>query len=76
MMFLHKDKLKLDITLQVDSWLYNELMALKKNVRELQGNLDNEKMKRMELEVRVGNIPGRLRAYEVELRQLVKDSGQ
>ena len=44
--FLHKAKLKVDISLQVDSWLYNEIMTLKKNVRELQDNHENEKNKK------------------------------
>lgn len=36
--FLHIAKLKADTILQVDSWLYNELMSLKKRVEKLQQN--------------------------------------
>ena len=35
-----------------------------------------KKTKRMELEGRVGNILGKLMAYEAKLGQLVKDNGQ
>ena len=45
-MFLNKAKLKVDVTLQVDTWLYNDIMALEKSVKDLEKNLDNEKTKK------------------------------
>jgi hypothetical protein len=36
--FLHSAKLKADSILQVDSWIYNEIMGLKKKVEILQQN--------------------------------------
>ena len=36
--FLHSAKLKADSILQVDSWIYNEIMGLKKKVELLQQN--------------------------------------
>lgn len=41
--FLHKDKLKVDSSLQVDSWLYNEIIILKKKMGGLQNNLDEKR---------------------------------
>ena len=37
--FLHSAKLKADSILQVDSWIYNEIMGLKKKVEILQKKL-------------------------------------
>lgn len=65
--FFHKAKLKYDASLQVYLWLYNEIIALKEKMAELQREVDEEKMKRVQLENQVGNIPERLKAYEMEL---------
>ena len=65
--FLHKAKLKVDASLQVNSWLYNEIIVLKKKMGEIQKVLDDEKMKRAKLENQVENIPKMLKAYEMEL---------
>lgn len=42
----------------------------------MQKELDQEKMKRTKLENQVGNIPKKLKEYEMELQQLVKEIGQ
>ena len=41
--FLHLAKLKADSILQVDSWIYNEIMGLKKKVELLQQNQDTNR---------------------------------
>lgn len=72
--FLYKDKLKVDAFLQVDSQLYNEIIVLKKEMGEILRDLDQEKMKRTQLENQVGNTPKKLKEYEMKLQKLVKDS--
>ena len=57
LMFLNKAKQKADVTLQVDTWLYNEIMALKKSVKYLHKNLCNETTKRFKLEGKIKDIP-------------------
>lgn len=74
--FIHKANLKDDAFLQVDSWLYNKIINLKKKMGELQNNLDEERTKIIQLENQMGNIPKKLKAYEIELHQLVKDNNQ
>ena len=43
-------------------------------VKDLQGNLEAEKKNRMDLEAKVGDIPGKLLDYEAKLKQIVKNS--
>ena len=38
--------------------------------------MEHERVMRAHLERQVGNIPDKLKEYELELRQLIKDSGQ
>lgn len=40
--FLHIVKLKVETSLQGDSWMYNELMALKKKMGKMERDLDAE----------------------------------
>ena len=42
LLFLHTMKLKVDASLQGDSWIYNELMALKKKMGKMQRDQDVE----------------------------------
>ena len=42
----------------------------------MQRDLNQEKIKRTQIENQVGNIPEKLNEYEMQLRQLIKDSGQ
>ena len=55
--FLHFAKLKFDSILQVDSWIYNEIMGLKKKVETMQHNQDTDRANISHLEVQMGDIP-------------------
>lgn len=59
--FLHFAKIKSDSMLKVDSWIYNELMGLKKKVETLQHNQDIVQAKINHLEGKMGNIPNKLK---------------
>lgn len=76
LMFLNKVKLKVDATLQLDTWLYNEIMTLKKIVKDLQEILENEKTKRIELERKVRKILDKLITYEAGILQEVFDTAK
>ena len=58
---LHSAKLKSDSILQVDSWIYNELMGLKKKVENLQHNQEIDRANISHLEEQMGDIPKKLR---------------
>ena len=73
--FLHSSKLKADSILQVDSWIYNEIMGLKKKVELLQQNQDANRATINHLEVQMGDIPKKLKDYELNLKMLIKESG-
>ncbi len=73
--FLHSAKLKEDSILQVDSWIYNEIMGLKKKVEIMQHNQDADRAIINHLEVQMGDIPKKLKDYELNLRMLIKESG-
>lgn len=73
---LHTTKLKAEASLQEDSWLYNEIMVLKKKIVVIQKELDHEHVMRAHLEKFVGNIPDKLNNYELEICQIIKESGQ
>ena len=73
--FLHTAKLKADSMLQVDSWMYNELMSLKRKMENLQKNQDSNQVKINQMDVQVGNIPDKLKDYEQNLWLLIKESG-
>ena len=45
--FLHIAKLKVDSSLQGDSWMYNELMTLKKRMGKMQQDQDTNQAKIM-----------------------------
>ena len=49
--FLHSAKCKSDSILQVDSWIYNEIMGLKKKVEILQHNQEVDQAMMSHLEV-------------------------
>lgn len=49
---------------------------LMKKFGDMQKELDHEHVMRAHLESQVGNIPKKLKEYELELHQLIKDSGQ
>ena len=51
-------------------------MVLKKKFEFIQKELDHEHVMKAHLEKQVGNIPNKLKDYELELCQLIKDSGQ
>lgn len=51
-------------SLQFYSWIYSEIIVLKKKMGELQNELDEEKLKRIQLENQVGNIPKKLKAMK------------
>lgn len=74
--FLHTAKLKVEASLQVDLWLYNEIMVLKKKVGVIQKELDHECVMRAHLEKIIDNIPNKLKDYELELHQLIKEMGR
>ncbi len=73
--FLHFAKDKANTMLKVDSWIYNEMMGLKKKVEILQHNLDTINVKLSQLEGKMGDIPKKLNNYEQNLRMLIKESG-
>ena len=73
--FLHSAKCKSDSILQVDSWIYNEIMGLKKKVETLQHNQEADRAMINHLEVQMGDIPKKLKDYEQNLRMLIKESG-
>ena len=73
--FLHTTKLKVDSSLQGDSWMYNELMTLKKRIGKIQQDQDTNRAKILQMEVQVGNILKKLKEYEHELHLLIKESG-
>lgn len=50
--------------------------SLKKKVRDLQASLEKETNKRLDMEAKVGDIPGKLLNYEEKLCQLIKDCQQ
>ena len=60
-------------SLQVDSWLYNEIMVLKKKVGVIQKEMDHERVMRSHVEKLVDNIPDKLKDYKLELHQLIKE---
>ena len=72
--FVHTKKLKADSMLQANSWVYNELMSLKKKVDNIQQNQDLDKVKLSQMELQVENIP-KLNDYEQKLRLFIKESG-
>ena len=53
--------------LQVDSWIYNELMSLKKKVDNIQRNQDLDRVEMSQMEMQVGNILEQLNDYEQKL---------
>ena len=63
--FLYTSKLKAKESLQWDSWMYNEIMVLKKKVEDIQKELDHEHAIRSHLENKVGNIHEKLKEYEL-----------
>ena len=65
--FLHISKLKAEASLQGDSWLYNEILVLKKKMGVMQKELDYECTMRAQMEIQIGNIPKNLKEYEKEL---------
>ena len=73
--FLHSAKLKSESMLQVDSWIYNELIGLKKKMETMQHNQDTDHVKISQLEVQMGDIPNKLKDYEQNLRMLIKEIG-
>lgn len=70
--FLHTAKIKVEASLQGDSWLYNEIMVLKKKVGVMQKEMDYERTMRAQMEIQIGNIPKKLKEYEQELCYLIK----
>lgn len=73
--FLHSAKLKVDSILQVNYWIYNEIMGLKKKVEIMQHKQDASRSIINQLEVQMGDIPKKLKDYELNLRMLIKESG-
>ena len=73
--FLDSAKHKADTMLKVDSWIYNEIMSLKKKVDILQQNQESICAKLSHLEGQMGDIPNNLRKYEQNLNLLIKESG-
>ena len=73
--FLHSAKLKANSILQVNSWIYNEIMGLKKKVEIMQHNQDANQAIINHLEVQMGDIPKKLKDYELNLKMLIKESG-
>ena len=53
--FLHSAKLKSDSMLQVDSWIYNEMMGLKKKIEIMQHNQETDHAKISQMEVQMGD---------------------
>ena len=74
--FLHTTKLKAKASLQVDTWLYNEIMVLKKKFEVIQKELDHECAMRAHLERQIGNIHEKIKEYELELSQLIRIVGK
>ena len=72
--FLHYTKLKANSMLQVDSWIYNEIMGLKKKLDNVQQNQDIDHAKISQMEVQVGNFPKKLKDYEQNLQMSIKES--
>ena len=73
--FLDSAKTKADTMLKVDSWIYNEIMSLKKKVDILQQNQESIYAKLSHLDGQMGDIPNKLRNYEQNLNVLIKESG-
>ena len=73
--FLDSAKTKADTMLKVDSWIYNEIMSLKKKVDILQQNQESIYAKFSHLDGQMGDIPNKLRNYEQNLNVLIKESG-
>ena len=73
--FLDSAKTKADTMLKVDSWIYNEIMGLKKKVDTLLQNQESINAKIGNLDGQMGNIPEKLSRYEQNLKLLIKESG-
>ena len=73
--FSHSTKLKFDSMLHVHSWIYNELMGLKKKMEIMQHNQELDRVKISQMEVQMGDIPNKLKDYEQNLWMLIKESG-
>ena len=73
--FLDSAKTKADTMLKVDSWIYNEIMGLKKKVEILQQNQDSINARLSQLDGQMGDIPNKLNNYEHNLKLLIKESG-
>ena len=67
--------MKADSSLRGDSWIYNEIMKLKKNLGKVQKDHENDRAKLVLLETQVGNILEKLKEYEQDLRHLIKEIG-
>lgn len=61
--------------LKVDSWIYNEIMGLKKKVDTLLQNQASINAKISNLDGQMGDIPEKLSNYEHKLKLLIKESG-
>ena len=72
--FLHTIKLKANSSLQTDSWMYNELMTLKKRMGKMQEDQETYWAKIIQLEVQVGNMLEKLQEYEQEIHLLIRES--
>jgi hypothetical protein len=73
--FLDSAKTKADTMLKVDSWIYNEIMGLKKKVDTLLQNQASINAKISNLDGPMGDIPDKLSNYEHKLKLLIKESG-
>lgn len=73
--FLHTEKLKADTVLAADSWMYNELMSLKRKMEKVQQNQDMDCAKLSQMDVQLGNILDKLKDCEQNLCLLIKESG-
>ena len=74
--FLDTAKIKADSSLRGDSWIYNELINLKRKVGKMQKAQEADRPKIGSLESQVSNIPGKLKDYEQGLRKIIKESGK
>ena len=62
--FLDTTKMKFDSSLHGDSYIYNEILKLNKNLGKVQKDHENDRAKLVLIETLVGNIPKKMKEYE------------